>query len=163
MRVIRKAGIHDAPRIAEIYNQSIARRDATMDTEPMGPSEPAMWLEKQGPREYLGVVETHRGPVGWGVIKLYHPRPGYARAAETSVYIDREETGKGHGSAMQTHLIEVARELNYHHLVAKIWAGNDGSIRMHERFGYELVGVQREIGFVEGKWLDVAILQCILD
>ncbi|NNE70795.1 MAG: N-acetyltransferase [Rhodothermales bacterium] len=162
-RVIRDAGIHDAVRIAEIYNQSIVRRDATMDTVHLGPSEPAMWMEKQGPREYLGVVQAQDLVLGWGIIKRYHPRPGYARAAETSVYIDRDHTGQGHGSAMQTHLVEVARSLDYHHLVAKIWAGNDGSIRMHQRFGYEMVGVQREIGFVDGQWLDVAILQLILD
>ena len=101
--------------------------------------------------------------LGWGIIKRYHRRQGYTVAAETSVYVDRSHTGRGHGSAMQTHLIERAKDLGYHHLVAKIWAGNDGSIRMHERFGYEVVGVQKSIGYVEGNRLDVAILQLVLD
>lgn len=156
--------MRDADRIARIYNQSIRLRDATMDTDDLAASDVALWIEKQGPREDLLVVESgdEFAVVGWGIIKTYHPRPGYAVAAETSVYVDRSLTGQGHGSAMQHRLMERCRELGYHHLVAKIWAGNDGSIRMHERFGYERVGIQHEIGFVDGERLDVAILQCVL-
>jgi phosphinothricin acetyltransferase len=164
-RSIRPATVRDSARIAEIYNQSILARDSTMDTESVGPAEIAGWLENQLRGEYLCTVsETPDSRVlGWGIVKRYHLRPGYARAAETSLYMDRSLTGQGYGSAVQTHLIEHCRAAGFHHLVAKIWAANDGSIRMHERFGYEVVGVQREIGYVDGQWLDVAILQLVLD
>ena len=134
-----------------------------MDTEGPGASDIAQQIQDLGAREYLGVIEHRGAVVGWGILKRYHPRPGYARAGETSVYIDRSHTGQGHGSALQTELISLARSLDYHHLVAKIWASNDGSIRMHQRFGYEIVGTQREIGFVDGVYRDVTILQLILD
>ena len=162
-RSIWPARLRDSARIAEIYNQSIAARDSTMDTDPLGPSDVAMWLEKQEECEHLCVAQVDSEVLGWGILKRYHSRPGYARAAETSIYVDRSHTGQGHGSALQQYLIQISRENGYHHLVAKIWADNAGSIRIHERFGYEVVGVQREIGYVDGAWQDVAILQLILD
>ena len=60
-------------------------------------------------------------------------------------------------------MIERCRAYGYHHLVAKILADNTRSIEYNLRFGYERVGVQREIGFKNGHWQDVAILQLVLD
>ena len=58
--------------------------------------------------------------------------------------------------------MEKVREFRYHHVVTKIWASNLGSIRFHQRFGFEMVGVQKEVGYLGGAWRDVAIMQCIL-
>jgi L-amino acid N-acyltransferase YncA len=159
---VRNAEPGDSPRIAEIYNQSILARDSTMDTEPVSGDVVLEWVRGLGAREYLGVVELEARITAWGIVRRYHPRPGYRRAAETSVYVDRSLTGQGYGSAMQTVLMEFCRQNAYHHIVAKIWAANDGSIRMHQRFGFELVGIQREIGYVDGQSRDIAILQCVL-
>jgi len=60
-------------------------------------------------------------------------------------------------------LIERARAYDYHHLVAKLWAANERSRALHRKFGYTLVGVQQEIGRVEGRWRDIAIMQKILE
>jgi phosphinothricin acetyltransferase len=60
-------------------------------------------------------------------------------------------------------LIDKCRELNYHHMVAKIFSVNEASIAYNRKLGYELVGTQREIGFVDGAWQDVTIMQLILD
>lgn len=59
-------------------------------------------------------------------------------------------------------LIEQARALGYHHLVAKVFADNAASLASNRRCGFELVGVQREVGIKQGKRQDVAILQLIL-
>lgn len=76
-------------------------------------------------------------------------------------FLERSLVGRGLGKPLQQELLNRAVALGYHHVVAKIWADNAGSIRFHERFGYEMVGVQREIGWVGGKWRDVAIMQKI--
>ena len=73
------------------------------------------------------------------------------------------ERGRGLGSFLQRALMDRCRELGYHHLVAKIFADNQTSIRLHQRFGYRMVGVQKEIGIVDGRWQDVAILQYVFD
>ena len=114
-------------------------------------------------RECLLVLEDHELVQGWGVVKRYSDRPGYKVACETSIYFDLASTGRGYGSRLQKALIDKVRAFGYHHIVTKIWASNAGSLRFHEAFGFELVGVQKEIGFLDGQWLDVAILQCLLN
>lgn len=113
-------------------------------------------------RECMLVVEDENSIYGWGLVKRYSDRIGYRVACETSIYLDRDATGRGYGSKLQAALVKRAGELEYHHIVAKIWASNEGSLRFHERFGYEMVGVQREVGYMGGRWRDVAIMQCIL-
>lgn len=161
---IRTATGDDAARIAAIYTESILARDSTMDTEPVTEAQMHTKLSLLGPRETILVVEPTPGTVaGWGIVKAYSDRPGYAVACETSVYLDRAWTGRGLGSAVQEALHAFCRSAGYHHIVVKIWADNDRSIAMHARNGFGLVGVQREIGRVDGQWRDIAIMQYILD
>lgn len=126
------------------------------------PQEFLDFLENLGERQVLIVAESDSEIQGYALIKSYSDRPGYRVSCETSIYLHRELTGRGIGSALQTSLIERCRELQYHHVVTKIWASNSGSIRFHQKFGFELVGIQREVGHLKGRWLDVAILQLIL-
>lgn len=159
---LRPAGRSDADAIARIYTESVLAADSTMDTEPVHAPDVVRWLDRLGPRETIIVYDEDGDVLGWGIAKRYSDRPGYAVAAETSVYLDRRHLGRGLGSRLQARLMEWCREAGYHHLVAKIWADNEGSLAMHRHFGYELVGVQREIGLVGGIRRDVAILQCLL-
>lgn len=158
--MIRAAGIADAEAIARIQRQSVEAMDATM-AGPAASEDILEQLQAMGPREVWLVVEEPQGVVGWGVVKKYSPRPGYDLCCETSIFLDRSLRGRGLGRPLQQELLDRAQALGYHHVVAKIWADNAGSIRFHERFGYEMVGVQREIGWVGGRWRDVAILQKI--
>ena len=97
------------------------------------------------------------------MIKLYSPRTGYSRCAETSVFLDQSEIRKGYGSFIKRALIERCKEYGYHHLIARVWADNEASIEYNRRFGYEIVGIQREIGYIDGHWQDIAVLQLVLD
>lgn len=161
--LVRSALPADAAAIARIYSESIRARDSTMDTEPVTDAQTGRWIEGLGAREALFVVEIDGAVRGWGIVRRYSDRPGYREACETSVYLERAWTRRGLGSLVQRHLMDFCRSAGYHHLVAKIWADNEGSAEMHRRFGYELVGVQREIGLVDGVRRDVAIFQCLLD
>ena len=108
------------------------------------------------------VMEKDQQIQGWGVVKKYSDRVGYRVACETSIYFRRQATGQGFGRALQKALMDKVREFRYHHIVAKIWTTNTGSIRFHESFGYELVGVQKQVGYLGGRWRDISILQCVL-
>ncbi|MCA9780093.1 MAG: N-acetyltransferase [Candidatus Eremiobacteraeota bacterium] len=158
---IRPAGNSDCPQVAEIYQESLDRVDSSMEVYTS-----AQNFERQiagfHDREIMLVLETEEGVQGYGVVKKYSDRVGYRVACETSIYFRDSATGRGYGGALQKALMDKAREFQYHHIVAKIWTSNEGSLRFHERFGYRLVGVQKEIGFLGGRWRDVSILQCIL-
>ncbi len=159
--MLRDAVSADAEAIARIQRQSVEAMDSTM-AAPASAEEILKQLQAMDPREvWLVVEEPDSGVVGWGVVKKYSPRPGYDLCCETSIFLDRSLRGRGLGKPLQQELLDRAEALGYHHVVAKIWAENAGSIRFHQRFGYEMVGVQREIGWVGGQRRDVAIMQRI--
>jgi len=159
---IRPAGATDADAIAAIYNASIAAMDSTMDTVLKTGADIQALMQHFTPRETFLVLEHEALIQGWGIIKQYSDRPGYRPACETSVYLRRSARGRGYGSKIQVALLDQCRTFGYHHVVAKIWADNQVSLALHKKFGFTLVGVQREIGYLGGRWRDIAILQCIL-
>lgn len=159
----RIATIKDAPGVQEIYNEHILAGRSTMDRATKSIEEIQGWFTNFNDRELVVLLEEGEYLIGWGVIKRYSDRIGYARACETAVYLRSAELRKGYGTMIKKWIIDKCRELEYHHLVAKIFSINQASIDYNLKLGYELVGTQREIGFVDGKWQDVTILQFILD
>jgi phosphinothricin acetyltransferase len=159
---VRPASYADAEAIAEIYNESIRAGDATMDEAGKTADEIRANMERFDDQETYLVFETEGAVAGWGIIKRYSDRAGYRFACETSVYFRRHLTGKGYGTRLQEALLRQCRAFGYHHVVVKIFASNTGSIKFHGRLGFDMVGIQREIGYKRGAWKDVAIMQCVL-
>ncbi len=163
MLTIRDASRDDAAVIAEIYNESIAANDATMHDAPKTAEAIRAQMEGFGPRECFLLLERDGQVLGWGVIKLYSHRAGYRFCCETSVFLRRSERRKGHGTYLKRAVIDRCRAYGYHHLLARIFADNEASIEYNKRLGYEMVGIQREIGYKNGRWQDVAVMQLVLD
>lgn len=160
---IRDCEPSDYAAIAEIYTEYILKGGSTMDTEPKNEAYIRNLVANFNDREKILVMEQAGYVIAWGIIKRYSDRLGYRVCCETSVYVRGSELRKGHGSSMKKRLIEECRALGYHHLVAKIFSINVASIEYNKRLGYELVGVQRQIGYRDGKWIDMTIMQLILD
>ena len=151
----------DFQAIADIYNEAIALGGVTMDINPYTAKDIAAIAKKFHHRETILVAQQDEQVIGWGIIKRYSDRPGYLVCCETSIYFSFAATGQGYGRKLQTALLEKVKEFGYHHVVAKILVTNPHSIKFHEKFGFETIGIQKEIGYYRGKWLDVAILQLI--
>ena len=121
-------------------------------------------LDTLAPRESIRVITDATDRVcGWGIVKMYSERPGYRLTCETSLFIDSQFRGKGLGKKMQLALHTTAQELGFHHIIVRIWAANETSIALHKTCGFSLVGIQKEIGHVDQKWIDVAVMQCLLN
>lgn len=159
---IRPATEADYGAIASIYNEAIAHGGITMDSQLQTADHIQATVQKMTDREMILVGHINEQVMGWGIIKRYSDRLGYQVCCETSIYLTFSSQGKGYGKQLQTAVMEQARQFSYHHIVAKILAANPGSVRFHEKFGFETVGVQKEIGFINGTWHDVVIMQCIL-
>lgn len=173
---VRPATQKDYGAIAAIYNEAIAQGSITMDTEPSTAESIQASADKMTDREIflVGELETNPNPdqstekevqkqvVGWGVVKRYSDRIGYQFCCETSIYLSFSVIGKGYGHLLQSALMKQVRAYNYYHIVAKILAVNQGSIRFHQRFGFEIVGTQKKIGFINDTWHDVVIMQCFI-
>ena len=153
----------DFKYVADIYNEYILLGNATMEEALYDYDRVKKWVFNFNEREKMLVLKNDQQKViGWGVIKNYSDREGYKTTCETSVYLTQNECCKGYGTLLKMHLIDACKTLGYHHIVAKIFASNESSIAYNLKLGYEMVGRQKEIGFKNGQWLDVIILQYII-
>lgn len=148
--------------IANIYNHYIPPNGHTMETNLKTKEDIQQWVERFNEREQLYVLKIKEEVIGWGIIKRYSDRGGYEIACETALYLQPDQLGKGYGTLLKKHLLKECKALGYHHIVAKIWASNTASIVYNQKVGYEIVGTQREVGFKNGEWVDVVIMQYII-
>lgn len=148
--------------IASIYNEYITGGGATMDEVIKTEQDIADWVKKFNDRERLLVLKKADKIIGWGIIKKYSDRTGYRTTGETAIYLTASEIGKGYGTFFKKHLLQICKELDYRHLVAKILGGNKASIAYNQRLGYTIVGTQKEVGFRDGQWHDVVIMQYLI-
>jgi len=160
---IRDCTLGDAAAIAEIYNEHIQLGSSSMDNEIKSVAHIEAQISGFNDREIILVLEQAEEILGWGIIKRYSDRGGYRFACETSVYLRARETRKGYGPRIKKALIRRCKEYGYHHLVAKLLATNESSFKYNSRLGFEVVGRQRQVGFRNGKWQDMLIMQLILD
>jgi L-amino acid N-acyltransferase len=153
----------DFQQIAAIYNEYISLGTATMQETLHDAEMIQSWVDNFNKREKLYVLKKNKIVIGWGIIKRYSDREGYRFACETSVYLTQNELRKGYGSLMKRFIIAECKTLNYKHLVAKIFASNKASIDYNLKLGYSIVGIQKEIGFRHGEWVDMAIMQYLVE
>jgi L-amino acid N-acyltransferase YncA len=103
----RGATLSDAAAIAEIYNQDIADRVATFETKPRTPLQIAEWFRLGA---LIVVAQTSEEIVAFAASFPYSSRPCYAGIGEFSVYVARDQRGKGAGSAVLRALIDASLE-----------------------------------------------------
>jgi L-amino acid N-acyltransferase YncA len=161
---VRGAGPDDAEAICRIYNQGIEDRVATLETELRTPEERRQWLAARGPRHPVIVAEDADGAVrGWGSLNAFTARDAYRFVADFSIYVERGARGLGVGRAMLERLIELAREHGYHKLVLSAFPTNAAGMALYERLGFRTVGVYREQGQLDGRWVDTIVMEKLLD
>ena len=100
--------------------------------------------------------------IGFASLSPYKERAAYRTTVENSVYVHRDQGGQGIGKLLMGHLVDTARESGFHSIIARIEAGGEASRALHEACGFELVGIEREVGRKFKRWLDVAIMQRML-
>jgi phosphinothricin acetyltransferase len=156
------ASNQDFAAIANIYNEYIREGRSTMEESFYTPEKIQEWVVKFNERERLYVVKDKDLVIGWGIIKRYSDREGYRFACETAIYITNTRLRQGHGSRLKHFLIAECKALDYRHLVAKIFASNTASVEYNLQLGYTTVGIQREIGYKNGQWMDIVIMQYLI-
>ncbi len=158
---VRLAGPNDAEAIRAIYNAEVTGSTATFDLVPRTLKEQTVWLERhQG--AHPAVVAVDDAVLGFGSLSPFRSRPAYSTTVESSVYVDTSRRLSGVGKAVLNELVAQATQLGFHTMIARVVGGNEASIRLHTTCGFELVGVEREIGRKFGQWLDVWVLQRML-
>jgi len=171
---IRLAAPADAEAIRAIYNVEVLGSTNTFDMVERTREEQEVWLnEHRGVHPAIVAVERSAGArgsrgagdeivLGFGSLSAFRERPGYAATAENSVYVDRAQRGRGIGRALLAELLTLASAHGFHSVIARVAGHNETSIALHRAAGFELVGVEREVGRKHRQWLDVVELQRLL-
>jgi len=156
---LRVATPADASAIAYIYNQGIADRIATYETEPRSPVDIQAWFDGVHP---IVVGEENTEIIAFASTSTYRPRPCYAGIAEFSVYVKREKRGLGAGRVTLEALINEAEKAGFWKLVSRVFIANTASRALLGTLGFREVGIYYKHGKLDGVWTDVVIVEKLL-
>ncbi len=160
---VRLARSADAEPIRSIYNAEVTGSTATFDLRPRTVDEQVGWLgDHRGPYPAIVALGDQDAVLGFGSLSAYRDRPAYSTTVEDSVYVDRSQRGQGVGRVLLEELVSLATQHGFHCIVARIGGDNRASIGLHQACGFQLVGVEREVGRKFNRWLDVSVLQHML-
>lgn len=161
--VLRPARITDAEAIRSIYNHEVENTTATFDIVPRTLEAQQEWLAARSGAFAAIVATSGDGQIaGFASLSPYKERAAYRTTVENSVYVDRQWQGHGIGKLLLNHLLDVAEASGFHAVMARIEAGGTASRALHASCGFELVGIEREVGRKFNRWLSVALMQCLL-
>ncbi|MGH1505585.1 MAG: GNAT family N-acetyltransferase [Acidimicrobiales bacterium] len=166
--LIRTAVEGDAEALLEIYNLEVLTSTVTMDLVPRDLDTQRRYLAERSGGLAVLVAEIDAGEgegpeiVGFASLSFYRDRPAYRTSVENSVYVHRGHQRRGVGSALLGALLERASAHGFHAVFARIAGPQEASLALHRAHGYELVGIEREVGRKFGQWHDVAVMQRLL-
>jgi L-amino acid N-acyltransferase YncA len=163
--LIREVTLADHEGILAIYNDVIATSTAVYSFSPETLEDRRAWLESRRVGGYPVFVARHCGEVvGFSSFGEFRGAwPGYRYSVEHSVHVRSDSRGHGLGSRLVEALFGPAAAMGKHVMIGGIDAANHGSLRMHERLGFQRVAHFREVGHKFGRWLDLVFVQRFMD
>jgi L-amino acid N-acyltransferase YncA len=165
MQVIECTHALHAQAILDILNDAIVSSTALYDYQPRPFESMRTWFDIKGRGGFpvLGAVDGAGTLLGFASYGTFRPHAAYKYSVEHSIYVQREQRGRGIGRLLLTQLITSATEQQYHVMIGGIDRENSASIALHAKLGFEPAGVIRHAGFKFGRWLDLAFYQRLLD
>jgi L-amino acid N-acyltransferase len=163
MITIRQATAADLPAILEIYNDVIVNTTAVYDYNPHTIAMRQQWFETKQQQGFPVFVAEENGEVlGFSSIGPFRAWAAYQYTVENSIYVAAAARGRGIAKLLMPPIIEAARKLKLHTMVAGIDASNEASIALHKKFSFTEVAHFKEVGYKFNRWLDLKFLQLIL-
>lgn len=158
---IRLATSDDLPSITEIYRHHVLNGLASFEEEPPDLAEMRSRFDRlmaEG-KPYL-VADAQQGVVGYAYAGAYRARHCYRFTLEDAIYMAPGSGGRGVGLKLLNRLVDDCAAGGWRQLIAVIGdSANTGSIRVHEKAGFRLVGVRKDVGFKKNRWVDSVQMQ----
>ena len=154
-----------AQAILDIFNEAILNSTALYDYQPRPLASMETWFanKEQGKFPVIGIENAAGKLLAFGSFGTFRAWPAYKYSVEHSVYVHKDHRGQGLGIQVMQALIAAARQREVHAMIGGIDASNAGSIALHERLGFQQVGILPQVGFKFGRWLDLAFYQLLLE
>lgn len=154
---IRPAAEGDLPALTEIYNYEVLNGVATLDLQPKDLADRKKWLEAHNVKNHPLIVCEREGVVaGYASLSPYREKEAYCATVELSVYVHPDHRRQGVAMALMEAILTMAREdANTHNVVSVITAGNEASLKLHQRFGFTYCGCIPQVGVKFGRSLDI--------
>jgi phosphinothricin acetyltransferase len=160
--MIRAVRLADAPAICDIYNYYVRNTCITPEEADVTGEEMEKRITEITKNFPWLVNEENGGIVGFAFLHHYIARSAYRFAVEDSIYIKNGLTGNDSGSRLMAVLLDEARKMGKHSVVALMERGNEASEALHRNFGFREIGYLKEAGFKFNRWVDVSYWQLIL-
>ena len=153
---IRRAVINDVQDCLAIYNYEVEHGVATLDLEPRILEEWHEWYNAHSDEHHPIIVGTIDDVVvGYASLSPYRLKDAFISTVELSIYIHQDYRGQGVATQLMDRIIAMAKsDDTLHNVVSVITAGNEGSTKLHSRFGFTYCGLTPEVGFKHGKYQD---------
>ncbi len=158
---IRDVASNDLPAIQEIYAHHVRHGLASWEETPPDLAEITRRRDAiVGDGYPYRVALAGSRVVGYAYVGKYRPRPAYRHTVENSIYVAEQMTGGGVGRRLLDDLIAICTAMGLRRMVGIIGdSANHASIALHEKAGFEMVGIIPSCGFKAGQWLDQVIMQ----
>jgi len=162
---IRDALDTDLAGILRIYNDAVQNSTAIWNDRIVDLDNRRVWLAERHDQGYPVLVAIDEGGqvAGYASFGPWRPHDGFRHTVENSVYVSPDHRGSGIGRSLMKALIERARQLEKHVMVAFIESENRASVHMHQQLGFIHVGQMRQVGCKFGRWLDLTMMQLTLN
>ena len=161
--IVRLARVEDSVAVAEIYDQGVLTRTAEFEVPPQTPAGEQEATGTPPDRYPVLVAEDVDGEImGWAALSEHSTRACYQGIADCSVYVETSHRGRGVGTALSQSLVEEATRLGYWKLISRVFVSNEASRALCRNAGFREVGVLERHGRLEGRWMDVLIVERLI-
>ena len=152
---LRFASKKDAPRLLDVYRPYVQDTDITFEYEVPTIAEFEQRMEEITSFYPYLVCEQGNRILGYAYAHRQAERAAYQWNAELSVYLDNTCLQKGIGKVLYSVLIELVRLQHVCNVYGCITSPNARSEHLHEKMGFQRIGVFHDTGYKLGRWHDV--------
>ena len=156
---IRRADEADLEAINRIYNLEIEQGTATWDLEPWTIEQRRTWFAGHDELTPVLIAEQDGKVAGFAYVTLVSAKAGWRFTREDTIYIDERFRGQRVGDRLLAALLDTVREMGVRLVIASITSTNEASIRLHAKYGFEVMGEMKNAGYKFGQWMNTTYMQ----
>lgn len=160
--MIRTVQTKDIREICTIYNYYIENTTITFEEEPISDDEMGKRINEIVPSYPWLVYEYNETVLGYAYATRWRARAAYRHSVELSIYISKDNLGKGIGKKLYETILAELRKTDVHAVIGGMSLPNEPSEKLHESLGFKKIAEFKEVGYKFQKWIDVGYWELII-